>query len=241
MSDPDAPTLPTPARRTIRSFVKRGGRITPAQQRALEQLWPRFGVDPGGRALDLDQLFGRRAPRTLEIGFGDGEVLVALASAHPQRDYLGIEVHGPGLGHCLLAAAAAKLGNLRLIRGDAVEVLEHSLPAAALDEVLILFADPWPKKRHHKRRLVQPAFVALLASRMAPGARLRLATDWRPYADWMLAVLADSSAFRNLAPHGGFLPHALKRPVTKFERRGARLGHSTHELEFERIADIRRR
>jgi tRNA (guanine-N7-)-methyltransferase len=241
MSDEHAPITPLPARRTIRSFVKRGGRITPAQQRALEQLWPRFGVDPGGRALDLDALFGRRAPRTLEIGFGNGEVLVALASAHPERDYLGIEVHGPGIGHCLLAAAAAELANLRLIRDDAVEVLKHSVPAAALDEVLILFADPWPKKRHHKRRLVQPEFIALLASRIAPAGHLRLATDWHPYADWMLAVLGESGEFRNLAPHGGFLPHASARPLTKFERRGARLGHSTYALEFERIAARPRR
>ena len=237
MSDDEAPSTNGTPRRTIRSFVKRGGRITPAQQRALEQLWPRFGADPGEQPLDLDQLFGRRALRTLEIGFGDGELLVALARAHPERDYLGIEVHGPGVGHCLLAAAAANLANIRLIRRDAVEVLERSMPAAALDEVLILFADPWPKKRHHKRRLIQPGFVALLAQRIAPGGRLRLATDWQPYAEWMLTVIGAHGAFRNAAPDGGFLSHALARPVTKFERRGARLGHSTYELEFERLAE----
>ena len=230
----EAPPPAAPPRRSIRSFVKRGGRITPAQERALEALWPRYGVETADRPLDLDALFGRRAPRTLEIGFGDGEALVALARAHPERDYLGVEVHAPGVGHCLLAAAAAGLGNLRVCRRDAVEVLREAIAPAALDEVLILFADPWPKKRHHKRRLIQPEFVALLAERMAPGARLRLATDWQPYGVWMLEVLGASPAWRNCAAGGGFLERALERPVTKFERRGARLGHGTYELEFER-------
>jgi tRNA (guanine-N7-)-methyltransferase len=237
MSDEPAPGGSAPAQRAIRSFVKRGGRITPAQQRALEELWPRFGVDPAAQPLALDALFGRRAPRTLEIGFGDGEVLVALARAHPERDYLGVEVHAPGVGHCLLAAAAAGVVNLRVIRRDVVEVLRQQLAAAALEEVLILFPDPWPKKRHLKRRLIQPEFVALLATRIAAGGRLRLATDWQPYAEWMLAVIGACRAFRNLDPGNGFLADALERPVTKFERRGARLGHATYELGFERLAD----
>jgi tRNA (guanine-N7-)-methyltransferase len=225
---------PESPRRAIRSFVKRGGRITDGQQRALAELWPRYGVEAGDGPLDLDALFGRHARRTLEIGFGDGEALVAFAGAQPERDYLGVEVHAPGVGHCLLAAAAAKLSNLRLCRGDAVELLAHSISPGALDEVMILFADPWPKKRHHKRRLIQPEFVALLAARLAPAGRLRLATDWRPYGEWMLEVIGASPAFRNCAAGGGFLERALERPVTKFERRGARLGHAIHELEFER-------
>jgi tRNA (guanine-N7-)-methyltransferase len=232
----DVPPVPPEApRRAIRSFVKRGGRITVGQQRALAELWPRYGVEPGATPLDLEALFGRRAPRTLEIGFGDGEALVALAAANPERDYLGVEVHAPGVGHCLLAASAADLRNLRLCRGDAVELLGGAFAPAALNEVLILFADPWPKKRHHKRRLIQPEFVALLATRIAPGGRLALATDWRPYGEWMLEVIGASPAFRNCAAGGGFLERALERPATKFERRGARLGHSIHELEYERV------
>jgi len=232
----DTPTaLPDAPHRAIRSFVKRGGRITVAQQRALAELWPRYGAAAGSSPLDLDALFGRRAPRTLEIGFGDGETLVALAAAHPERDYLGLEVHAPGVGHCLLRAAESGLGNVRVVQHDAVEVLEHSILPRALDEVLIYFPDPWPKKRHHKRRLVQPPFVALLATRLAPGGRLRLATDWAPYADWMRGVLDASAAFRNVAGDAGFVPRPAERPVTKFERRGARLGHEARDLEYQRL------
>jgi tRNA (guanine-N7-)-methyltransferase len=234
MSEAPSGALSAPPHR-VRSFVKRGGRITVAQQRALVELWPRFGIDHAGTALDLDALFGRRAPRTLEIGFGDGETLVALAAANPACDYLGVEVHPPGVGHCLLAAAAAGLGNLKLVQHDAVEVLERSIGADALDEVLIYFPDPWPKKRHHKRRLIQPALVALLAHRLRCGGRLRLATDWEPYADWMLEVLDANPSFQNLATGGRFVAPPAERPVTKFERRGLRLGHVTRDLVFERL------
>jgi tRNA (guanine-N7-)-methyltransferase len=227
---PDAP----PPHRAVRSFVKRGGRLTPAQERALAALWPRYGLDYDGRPFDLDAAFGRTAPRVLEIGFGDGATLVALAAAHPERDYLGVEVHPPGVGHCLLAADAAGITNLRLVRHDAVEVLEHSLADGALDEALVYFADPWPKKRHHKRRLVQPPFLRLLARRMRPGAVLRLATDWEPYAEWMLDALAAVPEFRNRAADGRFVPRPPERPETKFERRGERLGHVVRDLEFER-------
>jgi tRNA (guanine-N7-)-methyltransferase len=224
---------PTP-RRTIRSFVKRGGRITIAQERALADLWPRYGLEFDGRPLDLGAAFGRDAPRVLEIGFGDGDTLVQLAAQRPERDFLGIEVHPPGVGHCLLAADAAGLTNLRVVQHDAVEVLEQSVPDAALDEVLVYFADPWPKKRHHKRRLVQPPFLRLLARKMKPGGVLRLATDWEPYAEWMLEALAAVSEFRNRAPDGRYVPRPPERPVTKFERRGERLGHTARDLEFER-------
>jgi tRNA (guanine-N7-)-methyltransferase len=212
---------PKPAPRAIRSFVRRGGRTTPAQQRALVELWPRFGLETGGTPLDLDAVFGRQAPRTLEIGFGNGGTLVALAAAHPERDYLGVEVHA--------------LTNLRLVRRDAVELLQGAIGDAALDEVLIYFPDPWPKKRHHKRRLMQPDFVALLARRLRPGGRLRLATDWEPYAEWLLAVLGASPAMRNCAADGGYVPRPPVRPETRFERRGTRLGHVVHDLEFERV------
>ncbi|MBS0394259.1 MAG: tRNA (guanosine(46)-N7)-methyltransferase TrmB [Proteobacteria bacterium] len=225
---------PAAPHRAIRSFVRREGRITPAQQRALADCWPRYGIEFDGGALDLDARFGRRAPRTLEIGFGDGETLVALAAAHPERDYLGIEVHAPGVGHCLLRAAAAGLANLRVIRHDAVEVLERGLAPGALDEVLVYFPDPWPKKRHHKRRLVQRPFAALLASRLASGGTLRLATDWAPYAEWMREVLDASPEFANAAGADGFVPRPAARPVTKFERRGARLGQAARDLEYRR-------
>lgn len=234
MSPSDPPAVPTQARRAIRSFVQRGGRITPAQERALHEHWPVYGSDHLAAPVDLAALFGRAAPRVLEIGFGDGEVLVALARAHPERDYLGVEVHAPGVGHCLLAAAAASVRNLRVIRHDAVEVLNESIAPAALDEILIYFADPWPKKRHHKRRLIQPEFVALLASRLRNGGRLRLATDWQPYADWMLEVLATSPEFVNRGGADGFVPRPAERPHTKFERRGERLGHAVRDLEYER-------
>ena len=227
---------PLPAPRAIRSFVRRGGRTTPAQQRALTELWPCFGLDTAELPLDLDTAFGRRAPRTLEIGFGNGDTLVALAAAQPEHDFLGVEVHAPGVGRCLLGAAAAGLTNLRVVRRDAVELLQHAIADAALDEVLIYFADPWPKKRHHKRRLVQPGFVALLARRLRPGGRLRLATDWEPYAQSMLAVLGASPAFRNCAAVGGYVPRPAARPETRFERRGTRLGHLVRDLEFERVA-----
>jgi tRNA (guanine-N7-)-methyltransferase len=223
-----------PARRGVRSFVLRGGRITDAQQRALEELWPAYGLDFTPEPLDLDAVFGRRAPRVVEIGFGNGEHLLALAAAHPERDYLGIEVHRPGVGRLLLGLANLGLTHVRLVCEDAVRVLEEQIPAGALEEILILFPDPWPKKRHHKRRLVQPPFVELAASRLAGGGVLRLATDWQPYAEQMLEVLSASPALRNLAPGGAFVPRPGERTVTRFERRGERLGHAVWDLAFEK-------
>ncbi|NBW32310.1 MAG: tRNA (guanosine(46)-N7)-methyltransferase TrmB, partial [bacterium] len=201
-----------PHQRRIRSFVLRAGRITGAQQRALDELWPRYGIDgssgtspTGDKALDLDAVFGRRAPRSLEIGFGNGENLLGLARAHPERDFIGVEVHRAGVGHLLLEADASGIGNLRLICHDAVEVLERAVAPGALDEVLILFPDPWHKKRHHKRRLVQPEFVELVASRLAAGGRLQLATDWEPYAQQMLEVVGANPKFINKAGAAGFV------------------------------------
>jgi len=221
--------------RAIRSYVLRAGRITAAQKRALDELMPRYGLPFAGQPLDLDAAFGRRAPRVLEIGFGNGDTLVELAAQSPGTDFLGAEVHPPGVGHCLLAIKAARLANVRIVMHDAVELLREGLAPASLDEVLLYFPDPWPKKRHHKRRIVQPDFVALVASRLKPDGRFRLATDWEPYAAWMLEVLGASPEFRNAAPHGG----CVERPgrgATRFERRGRRLGHAVFDLDWCRVA-----
>jgi len=229
-----------PPQRRIRSFVLRAGRITAAQQRALTELWPRYGIDlpQAPILLDFDLLFGRKAPRSLEIGFGNGDNLLGLANAHPERDFIGVEVHRAGVGHLLLAAHEAELTNLRVICHDAVEVLERYLAPDSLDEVLILFPDPWHKKRHHKRRLIQPAFVNLLASRVAPGGRLQLATDWEPYAAQMLEVVGADAQFKNLARDAataGFMPRPDWRALTRFGRHGQRLGHGVWDLSFERV------
>lgn len=221
--------------RTIRSFVTRAGRITEAQQRALEESWPRYGVEfDGTKPLDLDALFGRRAPRVVEIGFGNGENLAALAAAHPEADYLGIEVHRAGVGRLMLAAQAAQLTNVRIICHDAVEVLEHQLPRESLDEILILFPDPWHKKRHHKRRLIQPPFVELAVSRLKSGGMLRLATDWEPYAVQMLEVLSANPMLENLSTERGYIDKPAERITTRFEKRGQRLGHGVWDLAFRR-------
>lgn len=220
--------------RSIRSFVTRAGRVTPAQQRALEQLWPKYGVAFGPEPLDTCTLFGRDAPRTVEIGFGNGENLLALSHAHPERDFLGIEVHRPGVGRLLLALEARALSNVRVICHDAVEVLERQLPPQSISECLILFPDPWPKKRHHKRRLVQRPFVELLVSRLTPGGLLRLATDWQPYAQDMLATLSAVPDLVNLAADGAFVTRPAERVPTRFERRGERLGHEVWDLAFRR-------
>jgi tRNA (guanine-N7-)-methyltransferase len=231
MSDKD----PSDVRlRSVRSFVLRAGRATAGQQRALTQLWPKYGVEFSPTALDLPTLFGRAAPRMLEIGFGAGEALLEFASAHPEIDCIGVEVHRPGVGRLLLGAEAATLSNLRVICHDAVEVLQHQLPPASIALVHIFFPDPWPKKRHHKRRLIQPAFVELLAKVIAPGGTLRLATDWEPYAQHMREVIDASSAFANIAADAGFVARSAERTLTRFERRGQRLGHGVWDLEYRR-------
>ena len=230
---------PTPGdtgrpRRGVRSFVVRAGRMTVAQERAWRELWPAIGVPEGDGPIDLDALFGRRAPRTLEIGFGNGESLVALAAAHPERDYLGVEVHRPGIGHLMLRCEAERLTNVRAVCRDAVEVLEQRIADQSLDELLLYFPDPWHKKRHHKRRIVQPAFVELVARKLGPGGVLRMATDWQDYAGHMLAVAGACAALRNESVTGDFVPRPESRPVTKFERRGHRLGHGTWDLAFHK-------
>ncbi len=212
----------------------RGGRITPAQQRALDSLWPRYGIAFGPQPLDFATLFGRRAPVTLEIGFGNGDNLADQAQAHPERNYLGIEVHRPGVGRLLLAIEERHLSNVRVICHDAVEVLERQVAPQTLDEVLILFPDPWPKKRHHKRRLLQRPFAELVADRLRVGGVLRFATDWEPYAIAALEVLNAIALFRNISPDGTFVPRPTERSPTRFERRGERLGHGVWDLAFER-------
>jgi len=232
--DASAPPPDAPPRRAIRSFVVRAGRMTVAQDRAWTELWPRFGLESADAPLDLAAVFGRDAPRTLEIGFGNGESLVSLAAEHPERDFLGIEVHRPGVGHLLLRIEELGLRNLRVICRDAVEVLERCIAEASLDEVLLYFPDPWPKKRHHKRRIVQPGFVALVASRLRPGGVLRMATDWQPYAEHMLAIAGACATLRNDSAEGDYVPRPASRPVTRFERRGQRLGHGVWDLAFRR-------
>ncbi len=221
-------------RRPIRSFVLREGRLTQGQQRAFDQLWPEFGVGFNGQRLDLPQLFGNDHPVWLEIGFGNGDSLARMAADNPQRNYLGIEVHRPGVGHLLLKIEQLGLENLRLIRHDAVEVLQQGIADAALERVQLFFPDPWHKKRHHKRRILQPSLVAELARVIRRGGHFHAATDWEDYARQMLQVLSDDDRFINTAGDGRFIPRPDERPLTKFEQRGQRLGHGVWDLLFRR-------
>ena len=223
-----------PYLRRIRSFVLREGRMTPAQQRAFDAHWARFGVDYTGATQDFDARFGRVAPRVLEIGFGNGEALAWASEHDPVRDYIGVEVHGPGVGRLMNALATRDAGNVRLYKHDAVEVLEHEIAPDTLAEARIWFPDPWHKKRHNKRRIVQPEFVALLASRMAPGGLLHLATDWQPYAEHMLEVMEAAPAWRNAIAPGLYAEKPAWRIETHFERRGLKLGHGVWDLLYRK-------
>ena len=219
--------------RPIRSFVLRQGRMSNAQTRALENLLPRWGIPYQETLLDLDTAFGRAAPKILEIGFGMGDSTAAIAAAHPQNDYLGIEVHGPGVGSLLNQIEALSLTNLRVIQHDAVEVLKHMIAPASLDGVHIFFPDPWHKKKHHKRRLVQPELVSLLCEKLKPGGYLHAATDWQEYAEHILAVLASEPKLANTA--ADYAPKPDYRPLTKFEQRGIKLGHGVWDIVFRRV------
>jgi tRNA (guanine-N7-)-methyltransferase len=219
--------------RPIRSYVLRQGRLTGAQQRARDELLPRYGIPWSPETLDLDRAFGRSAPKILEIGFGMGETTARIAVDHPGNDYLGVEVHTPGVGSLLKRVAELGLANVRVIQHDAVDVVEHMIPPASLDGVHIFFPDPWPKKRHHKRRLVQPALVARLATRMKPGAYLHAATDWKDYAESMLETLSGEPLLANTTD--GYAPRPEHRPLTKFENRGLKLGHGVWDLVFRRV------
>ena len=219
-------------RRPIRSYVLRQGRVSNAQQRAYDSLLPQFGIPFQSVTIDLDRAFGRRAPRVLEIGFGMGETTAQIAAAHPDTDYLGVEVHTPGVGGLLKLLAERALTNVRVIQHDAVEVLTHMLAPSSFEAVHVFFPDPWPKKRHHKRRLIQPQFVALLVERMKPGAYLHVATDWENYAEQILAVLCAEPLLVNTAPT--YAERADRRPLTKFETRGLKLGHRVWDIVFRR-------
>jgi tRNA (guanine-N7-)-methyltransferase len=225
---------PPPPHKKIRSFVLRAGRTTAAQARAWQELWPIYGVDLSAPPVPRERFFPRESRCMVEIGFGAGEALLAFAEHHPEYDCLGIEVHRPGVGHLLLRAEAAALTNLRVACHDAVEVLEQHLAADSIDLIHVFFPDPWPKKRHHKRRLLQPPFVALLARALRVGGQLRVATDWQPYAEHIHAVLSGEPLLTNLADDNGFAPRAEDRPLTRFERRGQRLGHEVFDLAYAR-------
>lgn len=221
-------------RRTLRSFVRRQGRLTSGQQHALNELFPRFGVDEGDIPIDLPALFGNHHPVILEIGFGNGESLAQNAQDNPGQNYFGIEVHRPGVGHLLMRVDELQLANIRVCTQDAVDVIEQRLPPACLAGVQIFFPDPWPKKRHHKRRLIQAAFLDSLARVIQPGGSLHLATDWENYAEHMLAVADAHPAFTNTAGQGRYSPRPPSRPLTKFEQRGQRLGHGVYDLILKR-------
>lgn len=229
---------PTPARgrrRSVQSFVRRAGRMTASQKRALETLWPDYGIEFSDQALDLTSIFGRDAPHLLEIGFGNGDSLVELASAMPEYDFLGVEVHEPGVGHCLIRAREAGINNLRLIVHDAVEVLEQQIPDASINRINLYFPDPWPKKRHHKRRIINTGFLALCARALVTGGSLHIATDWENYAEHIDATLSDSKDFSLVErrEHRGDEP--LERPQTKFERRGLRHGHRIWDWRYDSV------
>ena len=218
--------------RPIRSFVLRQGRVSNAQQRYHDEGMPRYGIPYRAAPIDLAEVFGRGAPKILEIGCGMGETTAVIAAAHPGNDYVGIEVHTPGVGSLLKEIATRELTNLRVVQHDAVEVVREMILPATLAGIHIYFPDPWPKKRHHKRRLIQPPFVALLASRLAPGGYLHCATDWEEYAQQMLEVLSGEPLLANTAD--GFAPRPAWRPQTKFETRGLRLGHGVWDVLFTR-------
>jgi tRNA (guanine-N7-)-methyltransferase len=220
--------------RPIRSFVLRQGRFSPGQQRAYESLMPRFGIPFAADALDFDAVFGRTSPVILEIGFGMGETTARIAAENPGSDYLAVEVHSPGVGALLKRIEEHALSNIRLVQHDAVEVVKCMIAPGSLAGVHVFFPDPWPKKRHHKRRLIQREFAELLASRLAPGGYLHVATDWEEYAEHILATLSAVPSLANR--HGGFAVRPATRPETKFEQRGRRLGHASWDILFQRVS-----
>ena len=228
MNAPRAPHL----RRPIRSFVLRQGRFSPAQQRAREELLPRFGIPFAGETLDLAAAFGRGNPKILEIGFGMGEATAAIAESRPDQDYLAVDVHSPGVGSLLKLLDARQLSNVRIVEHDAAEVVAHMIATNALAGIHVFFPDPWPKKRHHKRRLLQPVFIHALAQRLAPGGYLQVATDNEDYANDFLAAGGSDPLLANAA--AGFAPRPADRPATKFERRGLELGHGVWDIVFNR-------
>lgn len=220
--------------RKVQSFVKREGRLTKGQANAIEKCWPHMGLEHADGKLDVAEAFGREAPLVLEIGFGMGQSLVQMAAAESDKDFIGIEVHRPGVGACLMAADEAGISNLRVYEHDGVEVLADCIPDGSIDRVQLFFPDPWHKKRHHKRRIVQPDFVEKLRVKMRIGGVFHLATDWENYAEHMLEVMTQAPGFKNQSSSGDYVPRPEQRPLTKFEQRGHRLGHGVWDLMFER-------
>jgi tRNA (guanine-N7-)-methyltransferase len=233
--DQDLPPAENRRRRPVRSFVLRGGRLTEGQKRALGELMPRFGVPPGEGPVDLQALFANDHPIIMEIGFGNGEATWQMAAASPDENFIGVEVHAPGVGHLLLRLEEHGLQNVRIACEDAVEFMRDRLHENVLSGIRIYFPDPWPKKRHHKRRIIQPGFVGLMAKKLRAGGILHLATDWEPYAEFMFDVMRNSPEFENLAPDGGASPKPAWRPSTKYEKRGERLGHRVFDLVYRRV------
>ncbi len=235
MTDTPNPAPVEKRMRTIKSFVMRAGRMTEGQQRGLDQGWPRFGLELTDGLRDFDEVFGRQAPRTFEIGFGMGHSTLEMAAAAPEHDFIAVEVHSPGVGALLSGLLSQNLNNVRIYSCDALEVLRECVPDASLDRVLLFFPDPWHKSRHHKRRIVQPAFAELVRQKLKVGGVLHMATDWEAYAEHMLDVMSVAPGYLNQAPNGHYVERPSERPTTKFERRGERLGHGVWDLKFERI------
>jgi len=223
--------------RTVRSFVRRQGRLTVGQERALEDHWPFYGIEAGEHPLDLDAIFGRSAPKHIEIGIGRGEALLAMAEACPEIDFIGIEVHRPGVGHLLLNAADKGLKNIRIITHDAVEIFKKQIADGSLEGVYLFFPDPWHKKKHNKRRILNAEFAQMVADKLKPGGLFRMATDWEDYAVQMLEVMNACPRYQNCAADNGYMPRFELRPLTKFEKRGQRLGHGTWDLCYARLDD----
>jgi tRNA (guanine-N7-)-methyltransferase len=230
------PAEDTSKHRAIKSFVMRAGRMTEGQQRGLDQGWPKFGLQLADGLRDFDQVFGRSAPRTFEIGFGMGHSTLEMAAASPEQDFIGVEVHRPGVGALLNGLMTHNLQNMRVYSCDAMEVLRDCVADASLDRVLLFFPDPWHKAKHNKRRIVQPAFAELVRQKLKVGGVLHMATDWQPYAEYMLEVMNVAPGYQNQAEDGQYVPRPAERPTTKFERRGERLGHGVWDLKFQRIS-----
>lgn len=221
--------------RKVQSFVLREGRLTNAQAKAMEDNWPQMGLNHSDGLLDLAQVFGRQAPVVMEIGFGMGSSLVEMAQNEADKDFIGIEVHRPGVGNCLAEAKVAGLTNLRVFNHDAVEVLADNIADGSLERMQLFFPDPWHKKRHHKRRIVQPDFVQKLRTKLAIGGVFHMATDWENYAEHMLEVMSNADGYKNQSDSNDYVPRPQQRPLTKFEQRGHRLGHGVWDLMFERV------
>ncbi|MGH8274112.1 MAG: tRNA (guanosine(46)-N7)-methyltransferase TrmB [Gammaproteobacteria bacterium] len=223
-------------RRQVKSYVRREGRLTRAQKRALEKYLPKYAFPESEAAVDFAAIFGRRAPTTLEIGFGNGDALADLAAAHPERNYIGVEVHRPGVGHLLMRLERGGIENVRVANRDGARVLRNEIPDDSLDEILVYFPDPWPKKRHHKRRLIQSEFALMVSAKLTVGGRLELATDWTDYAEQMRGILNGTPGLVNADEEGGFPERPEWRPETRYEIRGRREGHQIYDLAYRRAA-----